>query len=1285
MGYSGDNALATNAGLSMEIDGIAIDSTGNMYIADRYNSRIRKVDALTGNITTIAGNGTSADTGDGGPAVDAQVNGISGITVDGADNIYIADNSNLRVRKIDVQTGKISTVAGNGTSGTSGDNGPATSATLQNPDSVSVDANGNVYISDAGNKKIKRVDSITQKITTIAGDGTDTYVGDGLQASTSGIGRPNKVTTDISGNVYFCNNGLVRKIDMGTGIMNRVAGSIQDAPCNGYNGDNEPAINSALNNPQGIAIDKQNNIYISDTGNRRIRKIDAATGNITTIAGIGGWGYSGDGGLATNAAISVSTMAIDNSGNIYIADYSNARIRKIDTSGIITTIAGTGINHLSGDNSSALNATLSYPMGIALDIFGRVFIADTSNSQIRVLAMPRPASGLTVTTEPEAPAKQGKVMLNVSSGIVGSDNKIYYKVDGIVPQQLYVGDTIDLNDWTEFTDANEHEITAANGKYIEAVEVSTTENKVIEWGVSSATNDCYVASAALDISSASFDKNASNQADINVSMALNKYELGSILPNMLEVSSYLPNTLEGNTVTIKKSDLANLTSQSAELRFYDNKGNVKSLDASISVGDAGVNLNMTLIENIISGVSLTDITNEGNTLVKGTDYIVNGSTVTIKRGFLTKVGTGTVNLVFSFGTKKLAVTMSTNETDVKATMTLYESSLVSITNGAYALVKGTDYTVDGNAVTIKKSYLSTLSRGTTALVFNFSEGTPQILNVAISDTTPINYTATFKNYDGSTIGTQTVISGNKIAAPMAPARTGYTFGGWYKEAECQNKWDFANNTVTSAVTLYAKWTINSYTVTFKDYDGKTIGDVQTVNYGENAAAPVAPKRTGYVFAGWDKNYSNVAGDLIVTATYTSGNTYDFPSSSTGNTDESRISVDYLKSRDNTLVINNTTAALAIPASAIDLVNGADNIKVTEKVVTPETNTVQGLFSNLPSSVAKMVGNPISLNAQLLDENGGFIKDIHEFSNNQKVKVTIKLTTAQIAGLGTTKLSMHYYDETSRTWVELGGSFNSTTMEFTFYTQHFTNFAIMNKVSTPAPSTGNTTPTVTSYTVTFKDYNGTVIGTPQAVNYGGSAVAPTAPTRTGYVFAGWDKTFDKVTGDLVVTAKYTSGNTYDFKPITTSNGAETKISVDYLTSRDNTLVINNDGAEISIPAGAIDLADGTSYIKVIEQSDTAADVSKQFGSLPNGLRQVGSPLLLSIQLFDANNNYIKDIKKLSNNEKIKVTMKFTDDELKGITSSELTMYYYDETTKAWAKLEGSFDTNKREMTFYMTSL
>jgi len=1327
-GYSGDGGAATSAQLSLPY-GVAADSSGNVYIADNSSSVIRKVDT-SGKISTIAGTGAAGYSGDGGAATSAQLAYPYKVAVDGSGNIYISDTNNCRVRKIDT-SGKISTIAGTGVRGYSGDGGAATSAQISYPRGLAVDSSGNIYIVDGGNNVIRKVDA-SGKIGTIAGTGTKGYSGDGGAATSAQLNNICELAVDSSGNVYIADtyNHRIRKIDT-SGKINTIAGT----GVIGYSGDGGAATSAKINYPYGVAVDSSGSVYIADGGNFRVRKIDTS-GKIITIAGTGASGYSGDGGAATSAVMNCPYgLAADSSGNIYVTDYHNCAIRKLSPAASTYTVTYDGNGNTSGKmptDSTSYTSGASVIAGSCEDTAGYKFEGwNTAKDGTGTAVWPGgsfnitvnttlyaqwtkvvPASGLTVTVAPESTPVQGKVNLTITPGAEDSHHQILYRIVDSDPIAQNVDDEAEPGDgWIEVTDTNAHEISVANGKYIEAIEVGVGRYDVTKWGKSSAINDGYVVSSSLsptsasfdknpanakDISinmtlngntlegirdpldlvtsglvkgidytvdgsivtikksylqnlavgikrllfnfsagnpqglsievadttargvsisptSASFDKNATSQADINVSMGLSKYELRSILPYSLGMSNCLPSTIKGNTITIKKSDLAHLASQSTGLMFCDDKGNVKNLDVSMAVGDAGVRLTMALEDNIL-GVPLTDITNEGNTLVKGTDYIVNGSTVTIKRGFLTKVGTGTVNLVFSFGTQNLAVTMSTNQTDVSATMTLYENALVSITNGAYPLVQGTDYDVNGNVVTIKKNYLNTLSAGTAALVFNFGDESTQTLNVAISGTTT-----------------------------------------------------------------------KSYTVTFKDYDGKIIGEPQTVKCGESATAPTAPTRTGYVFEGWDKKYNNITEDLIVTATYTSGHTYDFPSSPSDNQGETKIPTDYLKSRDNTLVITNTVADLTIPASAIDLVDSADHIKVIEKVVTPETNTVQGLFSNLPSNVAGMVGNPIRLNVQLLDANDALIKDIHEFSNNKKVKVTIKLTAAQIASLDASKLSMYYYDETSRTWVELGGSFDPSTREFTFDAPHFTNFAIMNKVSAPAPSTGNTTPSVNSYTVTFKDYNGTVIGTPQAVNYGGSAVAPTAPTRTGYVFAGWDKTFDKVTGDLVVTAKYTSGNTYNFKPITTSNGDETKISADYLTSRDNTLVINRDGAEISIPAGAIDLTDGTNYIKVTEQSENGADVSKQFGSLPNGLRQIGSPLLLSIQLFDANNNYIKDIKKLSNNEKIKVTMKFTDDELKGIAQNGPTMYYYDQTAKAWAKLEGNFDSNKKEMTFYMTSL
>ena len=326
-GYSGDGGLATSAKLSAP-EGVAVDSSSNIYIADLGNNRIRKVTASTGIITTVAGNGAAGYSGDGGLATQAELNTPEGVWVDASGNIYIADHTNCRIRKVTVSTGKISTVAGNGTCAYSGDGGQATSAEISYPEDVTVDASGNIYIADSGNSRIRKVTVSTGIITTVAGDGTGGYAGDGGRATSAELNDPIGVGLDTAGNIYigdFLNN-RIRKVTVSTGVITTVAG---DGTA-GYSGDGGLATSAELHFPGGVEVDPAGNLYIADYGNSRIRKVSALNGDISTIAGNGTAGFAGDGGAAVSAEINIPpALALDAVGNIYIADRGNNRIRVV--------------------------------------------------------------------------------------------------------------------------------------------------------------------------------------------------------------------------------------------------------------------------------------------------------------------------------------------------------------------------------------------------------------------------------------------------------------------------------------------------------------------------------------------------------------------------------------------------------------------------------------------------------------------------------------------------------------------------------------------------------------------------------------------------------------------------------------------------------------------------------------------------------------------------------------------------------------------------------------------
>ena len=376
-GFSGDGGPATQAQLSQPAS-VAVDGAGNLYIADAVNHRIRKVDAM-GTITTVAGTGESGFSGDGGPASEAQLNIPASVAVDGAGNLYIADLFNDRIRKVDA-TGTITTVAGTGESGFGGDGGPATQAQLQPPYGVAVDGAGNLYIVDRSNNRIRKVDP-AGTITTVAGTGERGFSGDGGPASEAQLRAPTGVAVDGAGNLYIVDrsNNRIRKVDA-AGTITTVAGTGERR----FGGDGGPASEAQLNYPLGVAVDGAGNLYIADTGNSRIRKVDA-TGTITTVAGTGErGGFSGDGGPATQAQLSQpASVAVDGAGNLYIADTTNSRIRKVDATGTITTVAGTGESGFGGDGGPASEAQLNYPLGVAVDGAGNLYIADTGNNRIR--------------------------------------------------------------------------------------------------------------------------------------------------------------------------------------------------------------------------------------------------------------------------------------------------------------------------------------------------------------------------------------------------------------------------------------------------------------------------------------------------------------------------------------------------------------------------------------------------------------------------------------------------------------------------------------------------------------------------------------------------------------------------------------------------------------------------------------------------------------------------------------------------------------------------------------
>lgn len=308
---------------------IAYDAQGNLYIADRDGQVVREYSAA-GALTVVAGTGVQGFAGDGGPATAAELDSPMGLAVDAAGDVFFADSHNQRVRKIAAGTGVISTVAGTGVAGFGGDGGAATAARLNGPSGLAVDAAGNLYVADARNHRVRKV---------AAGNGVITTV-------------------------------------VGTGVQ-------------GFAGDGGAAVSAELDSPGGLAVDAAGNLYIADTRNGRVRVVEAATGVISTVAGVGASGgnlqvYGGDGGTATAAGLALPRgVWVDAAGNVYVADSGNQRVRRVSAAGVITTVAGQGTEGFSGDGGPAVAASLDLPRGVVVSPAGLITVADSHNARVR--------------------------------------------------------------------------------------------------------------------------------------------------------------------------------------------------------------------------------------------------------------------------------------------------------------------------------------------------------------------------------------------------------------------------------------------------------------------------------------------------------------------------------------------------------------------------------------------------------------------------------------------------------------------------------------------------------------------------------------------------------------------------------------------------------------------------------------------------------------------------------------------------------------------------------------
>ncbi len=451
-GSSGDGGPAPSAELN-DPNGLFLDASGNVFIADTENSAIREVSS--GTIQTFAGNYTVAYSGDGSAATNASLYADGGVFVDGSGNVFIADTYNCAIREVLATTGDIQTVAGNGTCGYSGDGAAATSAQINEPYGVFVDSLGDIFIVDTKNCLIREVVAATGYIQTVAGNpasvGVGGYSGDGGAATSAQLDDPQSVFVDSLGDIFIADtvNSAIRCVvgtaggclgsTLAVGDITTVAGT-GTVPCSDPAtacGDGGLASAAQLNFPAGVFVGAFGNLFIADTIDSKIREVVAATGNIQTVAGTGVAGYSGDGGPATNGQLDDPYgVSVDNLGNIFIADTDNSVVREVvAVSGNIQTVAGNGTEGYTGDGGAGSSAELAHPLGIAGNASGNWFVADTENSRIRELS-----STVSVTSIPSSATLPTGSSQQFAATVTGaSDTSVTWQVNGVTGGNSNVG------------------------------------------------------------------------------------------------------------------------------------------------------------------------------------------------------------------------------------------------------------------------------------------------------------------------------------------------------------------------------------------------------------------------------------------------------------------------------------------------------------------------------------------------------------------------------------------------------------------------------------------------------------------------------------------------------------------------------------------------------------------------------------------------------------------------------------------------------------------------------
>jgi hypothetical protein len=1159
---------------------VTVDGSGNLYFAD-YGGEVRKVDASTGYISTVAGIAASTASGDGGLATKAYLGIAYGVVVDKQGNLYIADTDNNRIRKV-ANFGYISTVAGNGTSSYSGDGGSATSATISSPWGIAVDSSGNLYFADVKNKSIRKVDisdgrafpttavgststaqdillqttaalnitsisaptSIGSKqeftvgtvsgctvdstgatstasattctipvtftpgypgtrniplqvtslsgtttttysfalhgsgvgpqagltpgiISTVAGTGTAKYNKDGVPATSANLWNPLYARVDSVGNIYIADysDSRIRKVDAITGYISTVAGN----GTAGYSGDGGLATSAKINHPDAIAFDRAGNLYFNDSYNYRVRKVDAITGYISTVAGTGKGGYSGDGGLATSAKLyDPEYLAFDSANNLYMAEYKYSRVRKVDAvTGIISTAAGTGTASYTGDGGLATSATLNQAWGVAFDRSDNLYIADYYNNVIRKVTR---STGI-ISTVAGTGTKCSLATLPCGNGGLATSATLLYpiSIDFDVAGNLYILDI--------------------NGTYVRKIEASTGIIKGIA-GVPGSSGETGDGGSALnadlgDIYSISLDAAGNIYFPDYDKCTVRKVNVGS------SILSWSTTTSAGTTDS---------TDGVQDATVY-NSGNA---DLTFSVPATGTNASLSTGYTLGSTSTCPELS-----VSSSSSTLASGASCTYAIDFTptsTQSGTVSGSLVITDDSLNAASpSYATQTISLSGTAVAITLLPTSLTDDTYGTAYSQSFTASGGTPPYTYSTTSTLPDGLTLSSAGVLSGT-----LTTAGTYSFTITATDSNsYYGSWSYTLVV---NQAAATVSvwPTASAITYGQTLASSMLTGgtasvAGSFAFTTPTTAPAVGTA----SYSVTFTPTDTTAYSALTgTVSVKVMQATPTLSEGTGAARL----NYG-AAGQIPIVVAAPS-DSYTKPTGSISYSIDGGTTQSAAISSQGYAYVS-MSASLTAGSHSIVVAYGGDTNYVAATSITLNVTINTAVLVITPTSQTKHYGETLSLTAFTTSglQNSDAVSSVTLISPGTSATATVgssyPITASGATGTGLSNYSITYATIGTVTVSAASLTITPTSVTKTygsalslnaFTTSGLQNSDAVSSVTLTSPGTAATATVGSSYSITASGATGTGLSN-YSINYAttGTVTVTKAATTTTLSF------------------------------------------------------------------------------------------------------------------------------------------------------------------------------------------